>query len=109
MEEKAMEEKTVKAERTEWGFSKSISEHGDNVNNYIVPHELTVTITLREYRSLLTQAADMKVSKYNSDWCEEYAKNQELQKEVNALKKRIAELQGEALAKMVAKGGENDG
>lgn len=99
MEEKVMEERTIRTERTEWGFSKSVSEHGDDVNNYIVPHELTVTITLREYRSLLTQAADAKVSKYNSDWCAEYDKNQKLQKEVNALKKRIAELEG----------GENDG
>lgn len=103
MEDRAMEERAVRTERTEWGFSKSVSEHGDDVNNYVVPHELTVTITLREYRNLLTQAADAKVSKYNSNWCEEYAKNQELQKEVNALKKRIAELQREGLTKMVAK------
>jgi cell division protein FtsB len=99
MEERAMEERAVRTERTEWGFSKSISERGDDVNNYIVPHELTVTITLREYRSLLTQAADMKVSKYNSDWCEEYAKNQKLQEEVNALREAVRQL----------KGGENDG
>lgn len=97
MEEKAMEEKTVKAEKTEWVFSKSVHEYDDNVNNYIVPHELTVTITLREYRSLLTQAADAKVSKYNSDWCEERAKNQELQKKVDAL------------TAIITKKGENDG
>lgn len=99
MEEKAMEVKAESTEKTKWEFKKSVPEYGDNENNYCIPHELTVTITLREYRSLLTQAADAKVSKYNSDWCEEYAKNQELQKEVNALKKRIAELEG----------GENDG
>lgn len=99
MEEKALEERTARAEKTEWGFSKNVSEPGDDTNNYVVPHELTVTITLREYRSLLTQAADLKVKKYNSDWCVEYDKNQKLQKEVNALKNRIAEL----------KGGENDG
>ncbi len=99
MEEKAMEEKAVKAEKTEWVFSKSVSEYGDNVNNYIVPHELTVTITLREYRSLLTQAADAKVSKYNSDWCEEHAKNQKLQQKVDALTEAVRQF----------KGGENDG
>lgn len=97
MEERAMEERAVRTERTEWVFSKSVPEYGDNVNNYIVPHELTVTITLREYRSLLTQAADAKVSKYNSDWCEERAKNKELQEKVDVL------------TKMITKGGENDG
>lgn len=97
MEEKVMEEKAVKAEKTEWVFSKSVPEYGDNVNNYIVPHELTVTITLREYRSLLTQAADAKVLKYNSDWCEERSKNKELQEKIDAL------------TKMITKGGENDG
>ena len=97
MEDKAMEVKAERAEKTEWKFSKSVPEYGDNVNNYIVPHELTVTITLREYRSLLTQAADAKVSKYNSDWCEERAKNQELQKKVDAL------------TAMITKKGENDG
>ena len=94
MEERAMEERAVRTERTEWGFSKSVSEHGDDVNNYVVPHELTVTITLREYRNLLTQAADAKVSKYNSDWCKEYAKNQELQEQVDSMKKTIMELKG---------------
>ena len=102
MEEKAMEEKT------EWKFRKN-TDYGDDVNNYAIPNELTVTITLREYKKLLTQEAEAEVSKYNSDWCKEYANNKELQEEVDALKKRIAELQGEELTKMVAKGGENDG
>lgn len=93
MEENATEVKTERAKETGCEFSKS-AKFGDDVNNYIIPRELTVTITLREYRSLLTQAADAKVSKYISDWCDENAKNKELQEEVNALKKRIAELEG---------------
>ena len=97
MEEKAMEVKTERTEKTEWTFEKKAVEYDDDVNNYTIPHELTVTITLREYRSLLTQAADAKVSKYNSDWCEERAKNKELQEKVDAL------------TKMITKGGENNG
>lgn len=93
MEDKAMKEKAVSAEKTEWKFSKS-AEYWDDVDNYAIPHELTVTITLSEYKKLLTQEAEAKASKYNSDWCAEYDKNQKLQKEVNALKKRIAELEG---------------
>lgn len=97
MEDKAMEVKAERAEKTEWTFGKKAVEYDDDVNNYTIPHELTVTITLREYRSLLTQAADAKVSKYNSDWCEERAKNKELQEKIDAL------------TKMITKGGENDG
>lgn len=97
MEEKAMEVKAERVEKTEWTFGKKVAGYDDDVNNYTIPHELTVTITLREYRSLLTQAADAKVSKYNSDWCEERAKNKELQEKVDAL------------TKMITKGGENDG
>ena len=97
MEEKAMEVKAERAEKTEWNFGKKVVEYDDDVNNYTIPHELTVTITLKEYRSLLTQAADAKVSKYNSDWCEERAKNKELQEKIDVL------------TKMITKGGENDG
>ena len=97
MEEKAMEVKAERTEKTEWTFGKKAVEYDDDVNNYTIPHELTVTITLREYRSLLTQAADAKVSKYNSDWCEERAKNKELQEKIDAL------------TKMITKGGENNG
>ena len=97
MEEKAMEVKAESTKKTKWEFKKSVTEYGDNENNYFIPHELTVTITLREYRSLLTQAADAKVSKYNSDWCEERAKNKELQEKIDVL------------TKMITKGGENDG
>lgn len=93
MEENATEVKAERAKETGWEFSKS-ANYGDNVDNYVIPRELTVTITLREYRNLLTQAADAKVSKYISDWCDENAKNRELQEKVDEMKKTIMELKG---------------
>lgn len=93
MEENATEVKSERAKETGWEFNKS-AKLGDDVNNYVIPRELTVTITLREYRSLLTQAADAKVSEYISDWCDENAKNRELQEKVDSMKKTIMELKG---------------
>lgn len=55
---------------------------GDKADNFIVPHELTVTITLREYRELITKNA---VSQASLDKCNRM--RYELEKEIESLKK----------------------
>lgn len=80
-----MDEKTM-TEKTEWKFSKNTDAYGDNGNNYVIPRELTVTITLKEYRDLVKQAEETKISETNTRWLEERNKNEILRKENEGLK-----------------------
>ena len=86
-----MDEKST-MEKTEWKFSKSTDAFGDEDTNYTIPHELTVTITLKEYRDLIRQASKAEVSEANSKWLEEYNENQKLRKEIEALHNALASL-----------------
>lgn len=54
-------------------------------NNFVIPNELTVTITLEEYRQLVSTAA--KAEQYNAQKTE-----WELKQEIDKLKQRIVEL-----------------
>jgi hypothetical protein len=86
-----MEEKTMN-EKTEWKFVKETDVFSDSANNYVIPHELTVTITLKEYRDLVKQAADAKIAEANSKWVNEYNENQKLKKEIETLHNALASL-----------------
>ncbi len=57
-----MEGNKIMEVKTEWNFKKEVDGyHSDNKTyNYVIPNELTVTITLDEYRSLLTKEADAR-------------------------------------------------
>jgi hypothetical protein len=79
-----MEEKTM-TEKTDWKFAKETDVFSDSANNYVIPHEITVTITLKEYRDLLKQASRAEVSEANSKWLEQYNENQKLKKENEGL------------------------
>ena len=59
----------------------------DNMNNYTAPGEITVTITLNEYRDLVEKnaTASADISKANSD-------KYKLQNEITALKKEADDL-----------------
>lgn len=74
-------------EKTVLEFKKEIS-YGDDRNNYILPKEITVTITLNEYRELVekTSIANYKLEELK----QEKNKNiEELKKEVEKLKNKI--------------------
>lgn len=87
-----MDEKST-MEKTEWKFSKSTDSFEDEGVNYTIPHELTVTITLKEYRDLIKQASKAEVSEANSKWIDEYNENKKLKKEIEALHNALASLQ----------------
>lgn len=40
-----------------YNFLKRVENYGDDINNYEIPCELTVTITLNEYRNLVVKNA----------------------------------------------------
>ncbi len=79
-----MEEKTMN-EKTDWKFVKETDVFSDSANNYVIPHEITVTITLKEYRDLLKQASNAEVSAANSKWVEQYNESLKLKKENEGL------------------------
>ena len=65
------------------------------LQNFIAPQEITVTITLAEYRELVTKVAtrDADIKKAEDDKYERYKKIEALEKEVCELKSKIYELQ----------------
>lgn len=71
-------------------LDKKIDSYSYDEKNFVAPHEITVTITLREYRKLIEEVATKQadIDKANSD---RYARNQENEK----LKQEISELQSE--------------
>lgn len=70
-----------------------------NQNDYAAENELTVTITLNEYRTLISESVENKQRKEHESWLEQYSRAnaaekrvKELEEEVNNLYKRIAVL-----------------
>lgn len=68
-----------------------------NINDYAAERELTVTITLGEYRSLIKESAESKVRKEHENWLEQYnrankaeSRVKELEDELNTLYKRLS-------------------
>lgn len=68
-----------------------------NINDYAAENELTVTITLCEYRTLIRESAENKVRKDHESWLEQYnrankaeSRVKELEDELNALYKRLS-------------------
>jgi peptidoglycan hydrolase CwlO-like protein len=65
------------------------------LQNFIAPQEITITITLSEYRELVSKVAtrDADISRAESDKYERCKKIEALEKEVRELKAKIYELQ----------------
>lgn len=66
-----------------------------DLHNFIAPQEITVTITISEYRELVQEVATKKadIAKAESDKYERNRKIEELTKENAELKAKIYELQ----------------
>lgn len=65
-------------------YKKETSNYNDSINNYVAPDEITVTITLKEYRELVatkTSFEDAKAKLTN----EKYA----MQSERDELKRKL--------------------
>lgn len=76
-------------------LDKKFDSYNANLNNFTAPQELTVTITLNEYRNLVSAnaTAQADINKANADKYERTCENERLNKEVAALKAKIYELQ----------------
>lgn len=68
-----------------------------NLKDYVADGELTVTITLNEYRDLLRDSIEKKLQKEKLDWLDQYnranraeSRVKELEEEVQSLYKRLA-------------------
>lgn len=74
----------------------------NNFDNLTAPQELTVTITLHEYRELVGEVATKKqdIDKANQDKYERDCENRKLKEEVAKLKEEIYNLRSESTPKV---------
>ena len=71
-----MSEKTVTAEHF---YTKDFNTYGQTENNFVASQEITVTITLNEYRNLISKnaTASAEIEKVRS---ESYKKDREIER-----------------------------
>lgn len=84
-----MENEKVMDAKTQYKFEKEANTWGDCANNYVIPHELTITITLREYRELLTKSAEEEADKHRIKWLEAENRANELEKRIKILEEML--------------------
>lgn len=62
------------------------------LDDYVAEGELTVTITLSEYRSLIRESVENKVRKDHESWAEQYSRANDAEKRVKELEEENADL-----------------
>lgn len=80
-----MEDNKITMTQTSFNFDKSTETYGDSVNNYVIPNELTVTITLNEYRQLVSAIAKKRADDAEADKYARLTEIAELKKKVEYL------------------------
>lgn len=78
-------------------LEEKMDAYSKNLDNFTAPQELTVTITLNEYRKLVSAnaTASSDIEKANKDKYTRDMENKNLKEEVSALKAKIYEMQKE--------------
>ena len=66
-----------------------------DLNDYVAEGELTVTITLSEYRDLIEKSVENKQRKEHESWLEQYQRANDAEKRANDAEKRVKELEAE--------------
>lgn len=76
-------------------LDKKMESYTYNQENFVAERELTVTITLDEYRELVSQAATKRqdIEKANKDKYERDNENKRLKSEVEELRAKLYEIQ----------------
>ena len=79
-------------------LDKKIRDYGSNEINFTIPHELTVTITLKEYRTLVESKAlkEDEISKIRSEKYKLQEKINQLETENDLLTRKIMRMDKEA-------------
>lgn len=79
-------------------LNKKAESYSFEKNDFVAPSEITVTITLGEYRSLITKAAtaDEAIRKAEADKYSRDADNKRLKEMVEALRAELYDLQKRA-------------
>lgn len=83
-------------------LDKKMDCYNWNGENYVAENELTITITLAEYRALVVSNATKQydIAKANEDKYKRDAENKMLKEEVDSLRAKIYELQNGCRAGM---------
>ena len=76
-------------------LDKKIEHYDWRAKDFVAEGELTITITLAEYRALVASEAtkEHSISKANADKYERDAENARLKEEVNSLRAKLYEIQ----------------
>lgn len=71
-----------------------------NVKDYVAEGELTVTITLSEYRDLLKDSIENKQKAEKLDWLKQYQRANDAESRIAELEKEICDLRKKLVAAM---------
>ena len=77
------------------------------LDDYVAENELTVTITLSEYRDLIKTSVENKQRKEHESWLEQYQRANDAEKRVKELEEEVSNLY-KRLAKKADDEGEED-
>lgn len=74
-------------------LEKKLDDYSANKKDFLAAQELTVTITLREYRDLVTNCAtrEADISKANNEKWKYQSECEELKKKISELKEKLYE------------------
>ena len=76
-------------------IEKTITENSRcdiDANDYVDENELTVTITLNEYRTLIRESVENKQRKEHESWLEQYSRANKAENRVKELEAEVAKL-----------------
>lgn len=73
-------------------FTENMRYNDTDVNNFIAEGEITVTITLNEYRNLLKESVENKQRKEHESWLEQYNRANTAENRVKELEVEVANL-----------------
>lgn len=79
-----------------------------NLNDYVAENELTVEITLSEYRNLIKESVENKQRKEHESWLEQYNRANDAEKRVKELETEVSNLYKRLAENTDDEGEEND-
>lgn len=79
-----------------------------DLNDYVSEGELTVTITLGEYRDLIEKSVENKQRKEHESWLEQYQRANDAEKRVKELEEEVSNLYKRLADNKDAEGEGND-